>query len=74
MSDKSTDEVVDSPCIRHCCLDDKDICVGCFRTLSEILVWSKADTTLRRKILARCEQRKLKRLPFSINKLRSLDT
>ncbi|EGR4199847.1 DUF1289 domain-containing protein [Vibrio cholerae] len=22
-----------SPCVRHCCLDDKDICIGCVRTL-----------------------------------------
>ncbi|MEB5521801.1 DUF1289 domain-containing protein, partial [Vibrio cholerae] len=21
-----------SPCVRHCCLDDKDICIGCGRT------------------------------------------
>nr|WP_254619459.1 DUF1289 domain-containing protein [Vibrio metschnikovii] len=25
-----------SPCVRHCCLDDKDICIGCGRTLDEI--------------------------------------
>ncbi|WP_154401651.1 DUF1289 domain-containing protein, partial [Vibrio cholerae] len=25
---------------RHCCLDDKDICIGCGRTLDEICCWS----------------------------------
>ena len=27
---------VESPCIRHCTLDDADICLGCGRTLDEI--------------------------------------
>ncbi len=31
-----------SPCVRHCCLDDKDICIGCGRTLDEICRWSSA--------------------------------
>ncbi|HGP5625183.1 TPA: DUF1289 domain-containing protein, partial [Vibrio cholerae O1] len=31
-----------SPCVRHCCLDDKDICIGCGRTLDEICCWSSA--------------------------------
>ncbi|MBU5841698.1 DUF1289 domain-containing protein, partial [Vibrio cholerae] len=26
----------------HCCLDDKDICIGCGRTLDEICCWSSA--------------------------------
>lgn len=29
----------DNPCIRNCCLDENDICLGCFRTLDEILAW-----------------------------------
>lgn len=32
-----------SPCIRKCCLDDDDICLGCFRSLEEITRWSKVD-------------------------------
>lgn len=31
---------VASPCIRVCCLDDEDICIGCGRTLTEICEWS----------------------------------
>lgn len=30
-----------TPCIRHCCLDQKDVCMGCFRTLNDILHWHK---------------------------------
>ncbi len=49
---------VASPCIRRCCLDDSDICVGCKRTLAEICAWSAADNAEKKRILARCEQRK----------------
>ncbi|WP_156302871.1 DUF1289 domain-containing protein, partial [Methylogaea oryzae] len=24
------------PCVRNCCLDSTDICLGCFRALAEI--------------------------------------
>ena len=30
---------VESPCVRNCCLNEVDICVGCFRTLHEITCW-----------------------------------
>lgn len=48
---------IESPCCRHCCLNDDDICIGCWRTLSEILMWNHADDTQRAEILARCQQR-----------------
>ena len=47
-----------SPCLRTCCLNDKDICLGCFRSLPEILSWSKADAATRQQILLSAEQRK----------------
>ena len=28
-----------SPCVRHCCLDEHDVCLGCYRSLAEILAW-----------------------------------
>lgn len=28
-----------SPCVRNCCLDENDICLGCYRSLSETLNW-----------------------------------
>lgn len=28
-----------NPCVRNCCLDEQDICLGCFRHLDEILAW-----------------------------------
>jgi uncharacterized protein len=30
-----------SPCIRICCLDDANVCIGCGRTLDEIRLWSE---------------------------------
>ncbi|HGE6115813.1 TPA: DUF1289 domain-containing protein [Vibrio cholerae] len=40
-----------SPCVRHCCLDDKDICIGCGRTLDEICRWSSATNGEKQEIL-----------------------
>ncbi|MFY8328552.1 DUF1289 domain-containing protein [Pseudoalteromonas sp. ZZD1] len=48
----------DNPCIRCCCLDDKDTCIGCFRTLDEILNWHNASTEQKIQIIAACKVRK----------------
>jgi hypothetical protein len=40
-----------SPCVRNCCLDDDDVCLGCGRRLDEILAWHSADDAGRRAIL-----------------------
>lgn len=47
-----------SPCIRNCCLDDQDLCIGCLRTLEEILQWGAADDRRKRQILAEVAARK----------------
>lgn len=39
-----------SPCIRCCCLDDDNICLGCHRTLEEITEWGSADNPRRQDI------------------------
>ncbi len=48
---------VQSPCIKNCCLDDHDICLGCFRELEEIKGWSSADDSSRNLILANAKRR-----------------
>ncbi|HEX5418421.1 MAG TPA: DUF1289 domain-containing protein [Gammaproteobacteria bacterium] len=48
---------VASPCVRNCCLDDDDICIGCGRALPEIIRWSSAQDEERREILARSLRR-----------------
>jgi len=49
---------VASPCVRSCCLDNADICLGCYRSLDEILSWSKAPAEEKRAILARTGSRR----------------
>lgn len=47
-----------SPCVRNCCLDDNDICLGCFRSIEEIVGWSSATEEEQRAIIANAEQRR----------------
>jgi predicted Fe-S protein YdhL (DUF1289 family) len=51
-----------SPCVRNCCLDQHDVCVGCFRTLREIRDWYTADSAERWRILECCKQRRAESL------------
>ncbi|MFW2439254.1 MAG: DUF1289 domain-containing protein [Arenicellales bacterium] len=53
------DTCVPSPCIDRCCLNDDDVCMGCFRSLQEILDWGEAGSQARLKILKMAEQRKI---------------
>jgi predicted Fe-S protein YdhL (DUF1289 family) len=55
MSD--TDCAAQSPCVRNCCLDDDDTCLGCFRSLEEIKEWGVVDHHRRRIILQNAKRR-----------------
>jgi predicted Fe-S protein YdhL (DUF1289 family) len=46
-----------SPCVRNCCLDENDICLGCYRSIAEICGWSAAPEAEKREILVRCRLR-----------------
>ncbi|MFN3437304.1 MAG: DUF1289 domain-containing protein [Acidovorax sp.] len=49
--DAKNTEAVPSPCISVCRMSsDRSHCEGCFRTLDEIRIWSRADAHLRRGI------------------------
>lgn len=50
-------EPVASPCRRQCCLDDRDMCLGCGRLLAEILEWGAADNARRRAICQNAQAR-----------------
>lgn len=52
------DDVIQSPCIRNCCLDDDSTCVGCFRSLDEIKEWGMVDSHRRRIILQNASRRR----------------
>lgn len=53
--------MIESPCVRNCCLDPQDVCLGCGRHLDEITGWQQATDDKKRQILqnarARLEQR-----------------
>ena len=53
----------ESPCVRNCCLDDADVCLGCGRHLQEILRWQQAGPAERETILARAAERQARRPP-----------
>jgi predicted Fe-S protein YdhL (DUF1289 family) len=49
---------VESPCVRNCCLDDDDVCMGCYRTIREICDWRSANDAEKRAVLERCAERR----------------
>lgn len=49
---------VQSPCVRNCCLNDSDICMGCFRSLEEIIHWSLVNDDAKMQILVQVAMRK----------------
>ncbi len=57
MTDRNTLQV-ESPCVRNCCLDNNDICLGCFRSLDEIRQWSTAEDQIRKEFLLNTEKRR----------------
>jgi hypothetical protein len=47
-----------SPCVGICCVDADRICIGCFRSLSELSEWGRAPDQRKREILAACARRR----------------
>jgi len=50
-------EGVASPCVRNCCLNEQDICLGCFRHIDEIMAWRQLDVKEKKAVLNQCQQR-----------------
>jgi uncharacterized protein len=50
-------ENIQSPCVRNCCLNDNDVCLGCFRTMSEIIAWGQSTNEERQVILTSSKRR-----------------
>lgn len=51
---------IESPCVRNCCLNDDDICLGCFRHMNEIMAWRQLDETTKKTIINQCQERRKK--------------
>jgi len=43
---------------KKCCLDENDICMGCFRSLDDMKQWHKASRSEKEKVLSLAKQRK----------------
>jgi predicted Fe-S protein YdhL (DUF1289 family) len=48
---------INSPCVRNCCLNEEDICLGCFRHLNEITGWAAMTDSEKQQVLTNCELR-----------------
>jgi predicted Fe-S protein YdhL (DUF1289 family) len=60
--------MIASPCINICKMDDRNgLCIGCFRTLEEITVWSRTDDATRANILAAVTVRRMENAPQESN-------
>ena len=50
-----------SPCVRNCCLDEDNVCMGCGRSLDEIVAWGTASPADKAAILERSRERARRR-------------
>lgn len=59
IAEMTTLPTIPSPCIAVCQLDPKSgLCIGCFRTVEEIGVWSTASDAERLEMLNRLKERR----------------
>ena len=66
--------MVASPCINVCKMDaPSGLCVGCFRTIDEITVWSRSDDACRLEILAAVAKRRQEHDPWERDFRRDCD-
>ena len=49
---------VEKPCIRNCCLNEEDVCLGCFRTYDDMLVWRSLSYDEKVRLLEKAKERK----------------
>lgn len=54
---RASEEEVASPCVRNCCLNEQDICLGCFRHMDEIMAWQKLNVRAKKEVLNQCLKR-----------------
>lgn len=52
---------VKSPCVSLCCLDEDDVCMGCFRHVDEITGWLHMDEKQRQALLNELDKRRAER-------------
>ncbi|NTS76939.1 DUF1289 domain-containing protein [Catenovulum sp. SM1970] len=47
-----------NPCVRNCCLDDEDVCIGCGRTLEQICQWQSYSKDKQKAIFTQLQNKK----------------
>ena len=50
-------EIVESPCVRNCCLNEEDVCMGCGRALEEIRSWVYYSNVEKQELLQTAKKR-----------------
>ena len=65
--------MISSPCVRNCCLDENDVCIGCHRKLEEIIGWSAMDDEQKKQLLIICKDRAATRKFGSLKNLPKAD-
>lgn len=53
-----SDPAIASPCVSVCALDENDICMGCYRSATEITDWFMASDEDKRAIMRRVAERR----------------
>ncbi|MEK9767240.1 MAG: DUF1289 domain-containing protein, partial [Thalassolituus sp.] len=56
--------VVTSPCVSICALDENDVCLGCYRTGQEITDWGAMDNEQRQKVMQNVAERERAAMNF----------
>jgi predicted Fe-S protein YdhL (DUF1289 family) len=51
---------IESPCVSQCCLDEGDVCMGCFRHIDEITGWHGMSDVKKLELLALLKGRRKK--------------
>ena len=60
LTNKQVDKTVDSPCIKVCTYDEeKEFCIGCYRTKQELQDWLIMTRAQKLKTLKKIEERQL---------------
>ena len=49
--------VVKSPCVNICCLNEDDVCLGCYRSCDEICKWGAMDNEQRNDVMKKVAER-----------------
>jgi len=56
-----------SPCVGRCSLNNDNVCLGCFRSLTEITDWAQADTPTKQVIINNAALRRQKVESSTVN-------